>query len=68
VLKVFNHKPMLGACGVAGLLGFKDRDSYIAGTLSLLKRNNKEAQRLAEAFRNAFSINFNPEKKSTKNK
>ncbi len=68
VLKVFNHKPMLSACGVAQLLGYKDRDAYIAGTLGLLKRRNKEALRLADAFRNAFSININPEKKSTKDK
>jgi hypothetical protein len=56
VLRVFNHKPMLSACGVAQLLGYKDRDAYIAGVLALLKRGGKDALTLSEAFRKAFKI------------
>lgn len=51
ILKVFNHKPMLGECGVAQLLGYTTKETYIAGVLSTLKGEGKPAHLLRESIR-----------------
>ncbi len=56
VLKVFNHKPMLGDSGVASLLGYKHRDDYINGVLDALRGNDAWSQRLSAAVRACFTI------------
>lgn len=56
ILKVFNHKPMLGECGVARMLGFKSKDDYVAGVLSVLKKGGPDADQIREAVRRCFRI------------
>lgn len=50
MLKVFNHKPLIAECEVPGLLGFKNKDDYVRGVLSLLKQGGLEAQNIRKAI------------------
>lgn len=54
ILRVFNHKPMLPDSGVAQLLGYKSKDAYIAGVLTILKSRCKDAQALRNVIRNCL--------------
>lgn len=56
ILKVFNHKPMLGDCGVARMLGYKNKDEYIAGVIATLKEGGPDADRIREAVRRCFRV------------
>lgn len=56
ILKVFNHKPMLSDCGVAHLLGFKNKDEYIYGVISVLKEDSPQSDAIREAVRRAFRV------------
>lgn len=56
VLRVFNHKPMLADSQVAALLGYRNKDAYIAGILSALKRHNHQAEALRQAIREVFML------------
>lgn len=53
LLKYFNHKPLLGECGLPGLLGYKNKDDYVRGVISVLKSNDPEAEKIREAIRKA---------------
>ncbi|MDE6842264.1 MAG: hypothetical protein K2J24_01925, partial [Muribaculaceae bacterium] len=55
VLKVFNHKPMLGNSGVATLLGYKHRDDYISGVLDTLRGHDHLSGSLAAAIRSCYT-------------
>lgn len=57
VLRVFNHKPMLSESGVAGLLGYPNRDAYIGGVLATLKSNDRDAKQLREVIKHCFRLN-----------
>lgn len=54
VLKVFNHKPMLGDCGVARALGYKNKDEYIRGVLTALKEGGEAGEAIRTALRASF--------------
>lgn len=56
ILKVFNHKPMLGDCGVARLLGYKTKDDYVAGVIYALKEGGATADAIRESIRYCFHI------------
>ena len=56
ILKVFNHKPMLGDCGVAHLLGFKCKEDYIASVIAVLKQGGPDADDIREALRRCFRV------------
>ena len=56
ILKVFNHKPMLGDCGIARLLGYSNRDEYIAGVIATLKEGGPEGEAIREAIRFCFRL------------
>lgn len=56
ILKVFNHKPMLADCGVARLLGYKNKDEYIYGVIAVLKENGPEGEAIREAVRSCFRV------------
>ncbi|MDE6008459.1 MAG: DUF4435 domain-containing protein [Muribaculaceae bacterium] len=56
ILKVFNHKPMLGDSGVARLLGYKSKDDYIAGVISTLKEGGPEGVEIRNAVRYCFRV------------
>lgn len=56
VLRVFNHKPMLGDSGVAGLLGYSGKDMYIADVLNVLKGGDRDANVMREAIKYCFRI------------
>lgn len=59
ILKVFNHKPMLGDCGVAELLKYKNKDEYIAGVIATLKERTELSSMMRETIRNCFRIDGN---------
>lgn len=56
VLRVFNHKPMLGESGVANELGYRHRDDYVSDVISVLKEKSDDAILLRECIRNAFHL------------
>jgi len=56
ILMVFNHKPMLGDCGVARMLGYKNKDEYINGVIATLKEGGPDADRIREAVRRCFHV------------
>lgn len=56
ILKVFNHKPMLGDCGVARLLGYKSKDDYVAGVIAVLKEGGPDADDIRDAIRKCFRV------------
>lgn len=58
VLRVFNHKPMLGESQVAFLLGFRDTDAYIGAVLGALKGNGRDARRLKAAIKYSFGLDM----------
>lgn len=64
ILKVFNHKPLLGICGVAGELGYKSKEDYISGVISALKENSPESDSLREAIRYCLTGNRTDTEKS----
>lgn len=54
LLRVFNHKPLISECEVPGLLGFKNKDEYVRGVISLLKGNTEEADNIRNAIRSVL--------------
>lgn len=54
VLKVFNHKPMLAGCNVAQLLGFRNKDEYIAGVIETLKGDTPGGDAVRDAIARCF--------------
>ena len=57
MLKVFNHKTLMAECDVANLLGYKNRDDYVRGVISLLKTGSEEAENIRKAIRNTLIPN-----------
>lgn len=56
VLKVFNHKPMLPESQLPALLGYSDKEAYIAGVLGLLKEPTPLADRMRSAMLRIFEV------------
>lgn len=56
VLRVFNHKPMLGNCGVDHLLGYPSKEAYVAGVISVLGRASVEGAALRAAVKRCFGL------------
>lgn len=56
ILKVFNHKPMLGDCSVARMLGYKNKDEYIAGVIAVLKEGGPDADLIRNTVRKCFRV------------
>lgn len=56
ILRVFNHKPMLGDSDVAGMLGYKNKDEYIAGVIAVLKQGGTDAEEIRKALRRCFRL------------
>ncbi len=56
ILKVFNHKPMLVDCGVAHMLGYKNKDEYIYGVIAVLKENDHHSDLIRETIRYCFRV------------
>ena len=54
MLKVFNHKPLIAECEVPWLLGYKNKDDYVRGVISLIKSGGNEAEKICSAIRNAL--------------
>lgn len=54
MLKVFNHKPLITECNVPALLGYKNKDEYVRGVISLLKSGGEEAEKIRNAIRKAL--------------
>ena len=55
VLRVFNPKPLLVDSDVSRALGFKNKEEYIQGVLSVLKGRDKGASKLRDAIRALFN-------------
>lgn len=51
VLRIFNHKPLISESNLPDLLGFKNKDEYVRGVISLLKNGGKEADLIRESIR-----------------
>lgn len=66
VLKVFNHKPMLGDCGPHPLLGFRTKEEYTGAVLDTLKSASPEGRAMAVAIRKC--LHFHEETPSHENK
>ncbi|MCM1291782.1 MAG: DUF4435 domain-containing protein [Prevotella sp.] len=68
VLRVFNYKPMLSECNVAQLLGYPNKDAYIAAVLGVLKGTGKDSRRLRAAIKFCFGLDLenNPVKPGDK--
>ena len=49
ILRVFNYKPMLGACNVHGQLGYKSPEDYISGVLDTLKGHDDDSRHIRDA-------------------
>lgn len=58
ILRVFNHKSMLGESHVAASCGLQhdDKDSYIHTILNILRRNSREADTIRKAVRACFGL------------
>lgn len=56
VLRVFNHKPMLADSQVAPLLGYTNKEAYIRGVLTALKRHDPKAEELRAAITAVFNL------------
>lgn len=56
LLRVFNHKPLITECEVPNLLGFKNKDDYVRGVISILKSGGNEADKIRDSIRSAFLI------------
>lgn len=54
MLKYFNHKPLISECDVPPLLGYKNKDDYVGGVISILKGNGKESEKIRSEIRNAL--------------
>lgn len=54
ILRVFNHKPMLGDSGVARLLGYSSKDAYIAGVMATIKGGGKASKALRQTIKYAL--------------
>lgn len=60
VLKIFNHKPMLPESQLPSLLGYPDKEAYIAGVLSLLREHSPLSHRMRKAMLATFDIDREP--------
>lgn len=56
ILRVFNHKPILSESGVATELGYKNKDEYIGGVISVLKENSEYSSQIREVIRKSFGL------------
>lgn len=56
ILRVFNHKPALAACGIASMLGYANVEDYIAGVLSTLKTDSRASNELKAAIKHCFGL------------
>lgn len=60
VLKVFNCKPMLNDCNVAGLCGFERTERYINFVMGILKGTDSDAMTIRNAIKRAFALDKQP--------
>lgn len=51
LLKVFNYKPLMAECDLPALMGYKNKDEYVRGVISLLKSGGPEAEKIRDAIR-----------------
>lgn len=61
MLKVFNHKPLLSDCGVADLLGFKNKNEYVNAVIETLKEGSEFSERIRNAIRKSLRVGIPPE-------
>lgn len=54
LLKVFNHKPLISEIDVASMLGYKNKDEYIRGVISVLKNGGEESDNIRNAIRKSL--------------
>lgn len=54
MLRVFNHKPLISETDLPSLLGYKNKEDYIRGVISILKIGGKEAEKIRGAIRKAL--------------
>ncbi len=54
ILKVFNHKPLMGATGVPDLCGYRSKEEYIKGVLGILKGDSSLSRDMRNAIKAAI--------------
>ena len=56
ILRVYNQKLMIGESNVATLCGYKSKDDYIRGVLSILKGGSENARAIRRAIKQCFGL------------
>ncbi|MBR1543770.1 MAG: DUF4435 domain-containing protein, partial [Muribaculaceae bacterium] len=59
ILQVFNQKTILTESNVAQLCGYKNKDEYIRGIISILKSDGKDAQDIRRSIKACFGLDTN---------
>lgn len=54
ILKVFNHKPLIGESGVVELCGYGSKQEFIKGVLSILKSESTIGRAMRESIKAIF--------------
>ena len=62
ILKVFNHKQMMGEAEVAALCGYSSKEEYIKGALSLLKKEGPISDAMRTGIKEIFDYPIEEEK------
>ena len=56
VLRVFNHKQMVGDCNVAALCGYHRKEDYLRGILNILKTDSQYSHDIRRAIKECFGL------------
>lgn len=68
LLRVFNHKPLVSECELPSMLGYKNKEEYVKGVISILKEGDPDAEKIREAIRKALiPVVINSEGKTDSN-
>ena len=54
ILKVFNHKPLLGETGIAELCGYRSKEDYVKGVLSILKSDGPISRAMRQGVKDVI--------------
>ena len=59
VLRVYNHKQMVGDSNVAALCGYHRKEDYLRGILNILKTNSPYSRDIRSAIKECFGLDAN---------
>lgn len=61
ILKVFNHKPLMGECGVAEMCGYHSKEEYIKAVLGILKSDGPISRTMRDGIKAIFDYELEEE-------